>query len=182
MQGSWRCQQHLPDRSSASEEFISSASITNDFGVEGVAKHCTFLDCRREAESFQSRFLEAYLEANNRPDGRLKVAIVGADATGVELSAELYNAARELSAYGVSKPDQERLEVVLVEAGPSILPALPKRISRAARSELRKLGVEIREPPSFIRVPNAGIKPSGCRSPSTSISSRRLIAANLFPI
>lgn len=136
---------------------IAVGSVTNDFGVEGVAEHCTFLDCRSEAENFRTRFLEAYLEASNQPNERLRVAIVGAGATGVELSAELYNAARELKAYGISRLDRERLDVILVEAGRSILPALPERISVAAREELQKLGVEVREETRIASVTGDGL-------------------------
>ncbi|WP_010323097.1 NAD(P)/FAD-dependent oxidoreductase [Marinobacterium stanieri] len=124
---------------------MAVGSVTNDFGVDGVAEHCTFLDCRSEAEQFRRTLLEAYLKASNSPDQRLRIAIVGAGATGVELSAELFNAARELAAYGLSKLDRDRMEVILIEAGPSILPALPERISTAARQELSKLGVQVRE-------------------------------------
>ncbi len=136
----------LPLRSIYYDYLIMAVgSVTNDFGVEGVAKHCTFLDCRSEAEQFRRTLLEAYLKASNSADQRLRIAIVGAGATGVELSAELFNAARELAAYGLSKLDRDRMEVILIEAGPTILPALPERISTAARQELSKLGVKVRE-------------------------------------
>lgn len=124
---------------------MAVGSVTNDFGVEGVAEHCTFLDSREQAEQFRHTLLESWLKTSNTPEARLRIAIVGAGATGVELSAELFNTARELSAYGLSKLDRQRLEVILVEAGPSILPALPPRISSAARHELEKLGVSVRE-------------------------------------
>ncbi|MBP0049887.1 NAD(P)/FAD-dependent oxidoreductase [Marinobacterium sp. AK62] len=136
---------------------MAVGSVTNDFGVEGVAEHCTFLDCRNEAEQFRRTLLEAYLKASNSPDQRLRIAIVGAGATGVELSAELFNAAKELAAYGISKLERDRLDVVLVEAGPSILPALPERISSAARSELSKLGVNVRENTRITSVNKAGL-------------------------
>jgi len=136
---------------------MAVGSVTNDFGVQGVAQHCTFLDCRNEAEQFRHALLEAYLKTSNSRDQRLRIAIVGAGATGVELSAELFNAARELAAYGLSKLDRDRMEVILIEAGPSILPALPQRISAAARFELQKLGVKVREETRITSVNESGL-------------------------
>lgn len=135
---------------------MAVGSVTNDFGVDGVAQHCTFLDSRKQAEQFRNTLLESCLKASNS-DERLRIAIVGAGATGVELSAELYNTARELAAYGISKLDRNRLEVVLVEAGPRILPALPDRISTAARQELEKLGVKVRQDTRVVSVNEEGL-------------------------
>ncbi len=137
--------------------FMAVGSVTNDFGVEGVATHCTFLDSRRQAEQFRRTLLEACLKASNTEEQRLRIAIVGAGATGVELSAELFNTARELAAYGISKLDRNRLEVILIEAGPRILPALPDRISAAARHELQKLGVVVRQDTRITSVNDAGL-------------------------
>ncbi|MFC6668912.1 NAD(P)/FAD-dependent oxidoreductase [Marinobacterium aestuariivivens] len=122
---------------------LSIGSVTNDFGTPGAAEHCVFLDSRAQAEHFRQQLLRAYLRTSANPKP-LKIAIVGAGATGVELSAELFNTARELTSYGFEKADSQPLEVSLVEAGPRILPALPERISGAAHRELEKLGVSVR--------------------------------------
>jgi NADH dehydrogenase len=90
--------------------------------------------------------LEAYIKLNSpqHPKDNLNIAIVGAGATGVELSAELHHAAKELNQYGFSEMKRDRLKITLVEAGPRILPALPERIAAAAHQELVKLGVDVR--------------------------------------
>jgi len=71
------------------------------------------------------------------------VDIVVGGATGVELAAELYNAASELRHYGLEVFDESRLKVTLIEAGPRILPALPQKLAEAARKELEVLGVRV---------------------------------------
>ncbi|MBS99679.1 MAG: FAD-dependent oxidoreductase [Oceanospirillaceae bacterium] len=127
---------------------IAVGSQTNDFGVPGVKEHCCFLDSREQADNFHHRLLDTCLKlSGQRAQGErfLRVAIVGAGATGVELSAELYNAAQELMSYGLSKVDPRNMKVTLIEAGPQILGALPPRIANAAKVELRKLGVDVRE-------------------------------------
>ena len=76
-------------------------------------------------------------------NGKVNIAIVGGGATGVELSAELHNAVKQLHSYGYKGLTNEALNVTLVEAGERILPALPPRISAAAHNELTKLGVRV---------------------------------------
>ena len=73
-----------------------------------------------------------------------KVAIIGAGATGVELSAELRNTAHVLNAYGLHQLDPRRdVRIHIVEAGPRILPALSERVSAETTKLLRKLDVDV---------------------------------------
>ncbi|MEJ2767528.1 NAD(P)/FAD-dependent oxidoreductase [Mycetohabitans sp. B46] len=75
---------------------------------------------------------------------RIQIAIVGGGATGVELSAELRNTAHVLAAYGLHKLDPVTdIGIVLIEAGPRILPALPERVSAATAALLRRLNVSV---------------------------------------
>jgi NADH dehydrogenase len=128
---------------------LAVGAVTNDFGTPGVRDHCLFLDDREGADRFRSRLLNQCLRVSRRmvtgqgEDERVRVVIVGGGATGVELAAELFNAAAGLRHYGLEVFDESRLEVTLVEAGPRILPALPERISGAAKRELETLGVTV---------------------------------------
>ncbi|MEZ0497308.1 NAD(P)/FAD-dependent oxidoreductase [Sphingomonas sp. IW22] len=128
---------------------LAYGSVTNDFGTVGVAENCTFLDSRVDADRFRDRLLDHCLRVsrtmmgNPKSDARVRIAIVGAGATGVELAAELFNAAEALGYYGLEVFDGSRLEVTLIEAGPRILPALPERIAAAAHRELEVLGVRV---------------------------------------
>ncbi|MES1197295.1 MAG: FAD-dependent oxidoreductase, partial [Pseudomonadota bacterium] len=83
------------------------------------------------------------MSADPQSDAHVGIAIVGGGATGVELAAELYNAAAELRHYGLEVFDESRLAITLLEAGPRILPALPEKLADAAHKELEKLGVKI---------------------------------------
>src|SRR5690606_16008940 len=42
---------------------IAIGSETNDFGADGAAEHCTFLDDRGQAEDFHQQLLGHYLRA-----------------------------------------------------------------------------------------------------------------------
>lgn len=130
---------------------LAMGSVSNDFGVPGVKEHCLYLDSRAQADKFRRKLLNHCLRVSRAmltdagADERVKVSIVGGGATGVELAAELYNAAAGLKHYGLEVFDESRLNVTLLEAGPRILPALPERLSQSARSELTELGVQVRE-------------------------------------
>lgn len=147
---------------------LAMGSVSNDFGVPGVKEHCLYLDSRTQADKFRRKLLNHCLRVSRAmltdpaADERVKVAIVGGGATGVELAAELYNAASGLKYYGLEVFDESRLEVTLLEAGERILPALPERLSNSARSELSALGVEVREGVQVIKAtPNALITKDG---------------------
>jgi NADH dehydrogenase len=129
---------------------IAVGSVSNDFGTPGVRENCLFLDDRAGADRFRNRLLDHCLRVSRAMtedpavDAHVRIAIVGGGATGVELAAELYNAAGALSHYGLEVFDESRLAITLIEAGPRILPALPERLAEAAKAELEALGVSIR--------------------------------------
>ena len=101
-----------------------------------------------DAKRFHVRMVNACIRAHAqhtplRPE-QLHVAIIGAGATGVELAAELHRTTRQVVAYGLDRVDPHKdIKVNLIEAAPRVLPALPPRLSAAAESLLRKLGVEV---------------------------------------
>jgi NADH dehydrogenase len=127
---------------------IAVGSHTNDFGTPGAREHAISLDMPEQAELFHLRMINACIRANAqlaplRPE-QLKVAIIGAGATGVELAAELHKTTRELVAYGLDKINPEKdMQLTLIEAAPRILPAVPERVSKAAEKLLGGLNVRV---------------------------------------
>src|SRR5947209_16909585 len=72
---------------------VAIGSVANTFGVPGVDGHAYALESAAEADRFHRRLINACIQANYRPGdapAQLRVVIVGAGATGVELSAELH--------------------------------------------------------------------------------------------
>ncbi|KJY80682.1 NAD(P)/FAD-dependent oxidoreductase [Vibrio nigripulchritudo] len=124
---------------------MAIGSTSNDFNTPGVRDNCIFLDSPEQAHRFRTEMNNEFLKLHAKSgQGSVDIAIVGAGATGVELSAELHNAVKELRTYGFGDLDSSKLNVNLIEAGERILPALPPRISAAAHQELTKLGVNVR--------------------------------------
>ncbi len=128
---------------------IAVGSVTNDFGTPGAAEFAVPLETPEQASRFNKRMVNACLRANAQPEavrpGQLHVAIIGAGATGTELAAELHRTVREVVAYGMSRLDPERdVKIILIEAAPRILPALPERMSISTAELLHSLNVDIR--------------------------------------
>ncbi|MDA7745832.1 NAD(P)/FAD-dependent oxidoreductase [Psychromonas sp.] len=136
---------------------MALGSVSNDFNTKGVREHCIFLDSPQQAKIFHHRMLNKYLQLGVHETKSVNVAIIGAGATGVELSAELYNSLKQVSSYGFEHINSADLHVSLVEAGDSILPALPKRISASAHKELLKLGVDIRTKTMVVEANEQGL-------------------------
>ena len=150
----------LPERTVSYDTLVLAiGSVTNDFGTPGAAENCIFLDSRDQAERFHHILLNEFLRSSNREEPTpLEISIVGAGATGVELSAELYNTAEVIASYGVKNVSPEQLKVSLIEAGERILPALPPRLSAAATRELEALGVEVKTKTMITEVTNQGFR------------------------
>ena len=141
---------------------IAVGSATNDFGTPGAAEHCYFLDSPAQAQRFHQQLLSHYLRAHASPALQaIDVVIVGAGATGVELAAELHNAAQELAAYGLDSIRPQDMHITLVEAGPRVLPALPERIGQPVHAQLEKIGVRVRTGARVEAVTATGLQISG---------------------
>jgi NADH dehydrogenase len=138
---------------------IAIGSQSNDFGTPGVSEHAMKLETAEDARRFNRRLVNAAIRAHAQPSHRLRVAIIGAGATGVELSAELHRTTRELVGYGLDRIDPERdLEQHLIEAAPRVLPALPERFSIETRRLLEKLGVRVHTDARVEEVCDQGVR------------------------
>jgi len=153
---------------------IAVGSHTNDFGTPGAREHAISLDMPEQAELFHRRMINACIRANAqaeplRPE-QLKVAIIGAGATGVELAAELHKTTRELVAYGLDRINPEKdVRLTIIEAAPRILPAVPERVSKAAHELLRGLNIEVL----------TGERVTGVRADGVVTASGRTVPAEL---
>ena len=142
---------------------IAIGSVSNAFGTPGVYQNAIMLDTPEQAERFNRRLLNACVRANSQPGpvrpGQLHVAIVGAGATGTELSAELHSSLRGLVAFGLDKIVPEKdIKITLIEANARILSALPERMSDAVAQVLRDLKVDMRTNSRVTEVTAEGVK------------------------
>ena len=134
----------IPRRTFAYDTLVMAVgSVSNTFNIKGVDEHCMFLDATSQAYSFQKQLLEACIKthasANTQP---LSIVIVGAGATGVELSAELHEVTRMLAVYGLEHAN--RVKITIIEAATQLLPALPHRLATATQDQLTKLDIDLK--------------------------------------
>ena len=138
--------QVLPTRTLSYDYLVLAlGSKCNDFGIKGVKRHCFTLDSSAEAEDFHLTLLNRFLQFSEtaQPNEKVKVAIVGGGAIGVELAAELYATTDRLEQFGVHKIHHSSLSVTLIEAADRILPVLPEALSNKAHRTLSDLGVDV---------------------------------------
>jgi NADH dehydrogenase len=145
---------------------IAIGSVSNDFGTPGVKEHAICLDTSDEAQRFNRRLVNACLRAHTQTEpvrpGQLHVAIIGAGATGTELSAELHRTVRGVVAFGLDKIDPDKdIKITLIEAADRVVPALPKRLSDATMRLLGELGVEVRTGARVTEVTSDGVHLAG---------------------
>ena len=166
----------LPRQTIAYDQLvIALGSQTNDFGTPGAREHCVMLDTPAAAERFHRRLINSCLRAQAQGkaagEGRFTVTIIGGGATGVELSAELHMTTKILSSYGLRNFDpQKDLKIVIVDASPRLLQALPERLSTAVALELRKLDIEIHTNAKVVEISKEGVKmASGTFIPSSIV-------------
>ncbi len=132
----------VPGRRIAYDKLVLAiGSGANDFGTDGVLEHCFMIDTRRKADAFNQEIRLRMVRSMTQGEG-LQVAIVGGGATGVELAAELVQLAESARAYGAIG-EAARFGIVLVEAGPRLLPSFTEDISAATKRRLEALGVTV---------------------------------------
>jgi NADH:ubiquinone reductase (H+-translocating) len=74
----------------------------------------------------------------------LTFVIVGGGATGVEMAGAIADVARQTLAADFRRIDPRSARIVLIEAGPRVLPTFPQNLSDYARDVLTRGGVEIK--------------------------------------
>lgn len=119
------------------------------FGHEEWAAHAPGLKTIDDATEIRRRFLLAFEEAEREANAdarrrQLTFVIVGGGPTGVELAGAMAEIARKVIPSDFRAINTASARILLLEAGPRILPAYPESLSEKAARQLRKLGVDVR--------------------------------------
>jgi NADH:ubiquinone reductase (H+-translocating) len=102
-----------------------------------------------DATDIRRRILLAFEEAENAAHAEQRApmlcfVVVGGGPTGVELAGAIAELASMALAADFRHVDPRQTRVVLVEAGPRLLPAFPEALAAKAQRALERLGVEVR--------------------------------------
>jgi NADH dehydrogenase len=118
------------------------------FGRDEWEAHAPGLKTLEDALEIRRRALVAFEEAEREddPEARrrwLTFVVVGGGPTGVEMAGAFAEVARHTLARDFRRIDPRTARVLLVEAGPRILPAYPEELSVKAQRQLEALGVQV---------------------------------------
>ena len=127
---------------------VAAGAVYNDFGTPGVTTHGFVLKSLSRAVALRShilsRFERAAADLSLVERGELTFVIVGAGPTGVEMAGALVELIQRVLTDDYPELDLRLARVVLVEAGPEVLPPFRPGSRRYAERELRRRGVDVR--------------------------------------
>lgn len=118
------------------------------FGHDEWAAYAPGLKTLEDATNIRGRILLSFEMAEREPDpvrraALLNFVIIGAGPTGVELAGTIAELAHQNLRSDFRNFDTRAARVVLIEAGPRVLPSFADSLSAYAHRALEKLGVEI---------------------------------------
>ena len=123
---------------------LATGSTGTTYGVVGVQENALQMKSIMEARLIKKQLLGMYeeVEAGHKPKEALKVVVIGAGPTGVEISGAVAELQRSMKH---EFPNLYKLaSVTLVESGPRVLPMFHEKSSKHAQSELEEIGVVVK--------------------------------------
>ena len=139
----------LADGEVAYDFLILAAGATHSyFGHDEWIDAAPGLKTLEDAVEIRRRVLVAYEAAEREIDQRrivewMTFVIIGAGPTGVEMAGALAEISRRVLERDFRRIQPDRARIVLVEAGPRVLPAMAPESSASALRQLERIGVEI---------------------------------------
>jgi NADH dehydrogenase len=154
---------------------IATGARHSYFGHDDWEPYAPGLKLLEDAIKIRRHILLAFERAEAECDPAeqsklLTFVIIGAGPTGVEMAGAIAEIARHALASDFRNIDPRATRVVLVEAGPRILPAFPESLSNDAHRRLEALGVEVR----------LGMPVTACDGDGAVIGAARLDARTII--
>lgn len=113
-------------------------NTTNYFGIKGVENHSEEMQDINSTIKLRRKLVSLLGNKSNKP---VRVAVIGAGASGVELAAEIPNFAKFVAKKSGIKP--RPVKVILVDGSDRVLPMLSPIASKKAGKRLKRLGIEV---------------------------------------
>ena len=136
-----------------------------------------------DATAIRRRILVAFEKAEATSDHSarrrlLTFVVIGGGPTGVEMAGAIAELARVALRRDFRNIDPREASIVLVEAGPRVLPAFPPKLSDAAHQSLDRLGVEVRLGNPVTECDEGGVTIGGDRLEAATIIWAAGVAAS----
>ena len=127
---------------------LATGATHSYFGHDDWAEAAPGLKRIEDATRIRRRILIAFERAELTSDEAerrrlLTFVVVGAGATGVEMAGAIAEVARQTLAMDFRNIDPRTARIVLIEAGPRVMPTFPENLSDYVRTTLAAKGVEM---------------------------------------
>jgi NADH dehydrogenase len=162
---------------------VATGATHSYFGHDEWLEPAPGLKTLEDAIEIRRRVLVAY-EAAEREIDAVEVAnwmtfvIIGAGPTGVEMAGALAEISRRVLERDFRKIDPGNARIILIEAGPKVLPAMSPESSASARRQLERLGVEVITNSPVTSVDDRGVTHGGLRLDSRTVIWAAGVAAS----
>ena len=153
---------------------LATGATHSYFGHDEWAPFAPGLKHIADATEIRRRFLLAFERAEVVADAAerarlLTFVIVGGGATGVEMAGAFAEVARRTLQHDFRRIDPRNSRIVLIEAGPRLLPTFPEALSDYTARSLQRMGVEVA----------LGRKVIGCDARGVNVDNGRIEAATV---
>ena len=154
---------------------LATGATHSYFGHDDWAPFAPELKHIADATEIRRRFLLAFERAEVVEDETararlLTFVIIGGGATGVEMAGAIAEVARQTLQHDFRRIDPRTSRIVLIEAGPRLLPAFPQALSDYAKRSLESMGVTV----------ELNRKVTGCDAQGVSLDGGRIEAATVI--
>jgi NADH:ubiquinone reductase (H+-translocating) len=162
---------------------VATGATHSYFGHDDWASYAPGLKTLDDALEIRRRVLLAFERAEREIDATrrapwLTFVVIGAGATGVEMAGTLAEIARQTLRDEFRRFDSRDARVVLLEGTERVLPTYPADLSQKARSQLERLGVDVRTGARVTGVDAEGVMLGETRIPARTVIWAAGVAAS----
>ncbi|WP_445502723.1 NAD(P)/FAD-dependent oxidoreductase [Microvirga sp. G4-2] len=141
---------------------LATGATHSYFGHPEWASVAPGLKQIEDATAIRRRILMAFEKAELIEDAAdqhrlLTFVVVGGGPTGVEMAGAIAEVAHHALPAEFRRIDPHAARVILIEAGPRLLPAFPADLSDYARQALERMGVEVQTSARVIKCDEQGV-------------------------
>ncbi|HEY7514898.1 MAG TPA: NAD(P)/FAD-dependent oxidoreductase, partial [Vicinamibacteria bacterium] len=168
----------LADGALPFDRLVVAAGATHSyFGHDEWERFAPGLKSIEDALEIRRRALVAFEAAEREDDAErrrawLTFVVVGGGPTGVEMAGALAEIARHTLVREFRRIDPRAARVILVEAGPRILPAYPPDLSDRASRQLEALGAQV-----WTGMAVTDVSPDGVQMGAERVAARTVVWA-----
>jgi NADH dehydrogenase len=148
---------------------VATGATQSYFGHPEFAHDAPGMKTIDDALELRGRILGAFEMAEREPDPVdrrrfLTFVVVGAGPTGVELAGQLAELSRHTLRRNFRRIAPAEARILLLDAAPSVLSAMPEYLQRRALRDLQRIGVEFHPGTAVTHVDQHGINTNSAES------------------